>query len=153
MKFSGVFNYVPPTKLVSDYSESEKARFQSAFQQTARDYRISRSVFLVIFVAIVAYFVFSKDPDWYLLVIGLSGIRIVLFCLFRPACPACKKNAAVSVRTYCPECGSEKIASGGFMRSKECLSCGEPLRNGKGGRRYKIRYCTHCGIFLDSKGI
>jgi len=154
MKFSGPFEYVPPAKLVSDYDESEKAEFVKVFRPRARDYRCFKALFVCSFIAlIVALFVFKSDGlfGWFS---GFVGVYLVLyFTLFKPRCPACGKNADTCVRTFCPECGSRKISPGGFMRSIECLSCGEVLRRGKGGRGYRVRYCTHCGVFLDNKGI
>jgi predicted RNA-binding Zn-ribbon protein involved in translation (DUF1610 family) len=154
MNFSGLFSYVPPTKLVSDYDESEKAQFQKAFQPRTRDYRYFRYLFGGLLVVAFAFLVFSKEHDGWYLFFGLFGIYIIFYnLLFKPVCPACKRNVAVSVRIFCPECGSRKISSGGFMRSRECLSCGKILRQGRNGRMYKVRYCTHCGVFLHPKGI
>jgi len=154
MNFSGLFGYVPPTKLVSDYNESEKAQFQKTFQPRARDYRYFKYVFYGLLIGASVFILLSKDRDSWYLFFGLFGIYIVLYSfLFKPECPACKRNVDVRVRTFCPECGSNKISPGGFMRSTECLSCGEILRQGRNGRMYKVRYCTHCGVFLHSKGI
>lgn len=154
MNFSGLFGYVPPTKLVSDYDESEKAQFQKAFQPRARDYRYFTYLFYGLSIGAIGFIFFSKDPHSFYLFFGLVGIYIVFYhLLFKPVYPACKRNVDFSIRTFCPECGSNKIAPGGFMRSTECLSCGAILRQGRGGRRYKVRHCTHCGVFLHSKGI
>jgi ribosomal protein S27E len=150
-----LFKYSPPEKTAANYSEAEKEQFQKSFQPVARDYRILKVSFYVLLVGAVGFMLISKQHwDGYLF-FGFFGIYVLLYYfLFKPVCPACKRNADVTVRTFCPLCGSNKINFGGFMRSTECLSCGEILRQGKGGRRlYKVRYCTHCGIFLDAQGI
>ena len=53
---------------------------------------------------------------------------------------------------YCPECGAKALQRDWF-RMPSCSSCGKEMRRGKGGRRYGIRNCTHCGVPLDKKGI
>jgi|SRR5450756_2209395 len=154
MKFSGPFEYVPPTKTASDYNESEKAEFVKIFRPRARDYRCLKALFFGLCIAFFIATIIFKIDDVFELWFTLMAIYVVLYyTLFKPLCPACNKNTDTRVRTFCPECGSGKISPGGFMRSIECLSCGEVLRQGKGGRRYNVRYCTHCGVFLDSKGI
>jgi hypothetical protein len=153
MKFSGLLSYVPPTKLVSDYNESEKQQFQKAFEPRARDSRLCKYANFGLFTLAVALIFISNKREQNYLFIGIIGVFLTLYFLFRPVCPACKRNMDAPVRGYCPECGSNKILPGSFLRSPECLSCGEVSRQGKNGRRYKVRYCTHCGVFLHSKGI
>ena len=53
---------------------------------------------------------------------------------------------------YCPECGAGGTIEDGFFGQK-CTACGKALRNGRGGRSYKIRYCTRCGAHVDDEGV
>jgi hypothetical protein len=110
MKFSGQFNYVPPTKLVSDYSESEKEQFQKAFKPRARDYQYCKYLSYCLGAVAFAALVFSNSPDKWYLFFGVFVIYIISYNLFKPVCPACKRNVDVSIRTFCPECGSNKIS-------------------------------------------
>lgn len=153
MSFWPQLAYVPPTKLVSDYSESEKLQFRETFRPRAKQYRYFKyCIYSLLIIAFVSLF-FSKNNDQLILFFGLIGIYAILYNVFKPLCPACKRNVDVCVRAFCPECGSSRIDLSGFMRSTECLSCGAILRQGRNGRQYKVRCCTHCGVFLDGKGI
>ena len=153
MRFWPQAAYVPPTKLVSDYNDSEKLHFRETFQPRAKQYRYFKYCFYsLLIIAFVSLF-FSQNNYRLVLFFGLIGIYALLYYVIKPLCPACKRDVDVRVRTFCPECGSSKIDLGGFMRSIECLSCGAILRQGRNGRQYRVRCCTHCGVFLDDKGI
>ena len=147
-----LFKYLPPSKTKADYSEAEKDRFRAAFGLVAKRERICNRIILVLGIAGFLLFVFSKQNDlWWLFcgVILLSGFYAVLF---GPVCPACKKRVDDGVRKFCPECGSSDLTPRSFFLWARCHSCGAELRQRK-GFSYKIRCCTHCGIFLDGKGI
>jgi hypothetical protein len=100
-------------------------------------------------------------PGWIISVALLSISFLILFSAFgilplyqaRLKCPACH-NRLVSRRweNYCPECDSDRLEAGNWYRAWRCNDCGKRLISGKGGRRYKIRACTHCGVLLDEKG-
>ena len=153
MKLRELFNYVPPPKFISDYDASEKAQFQNEFQPKAREYRIYKRIVYGLSVVIFVAVVISRMRDVFYWFFGFVGLHTFLYLLFKPACPACRRNVELRVRRFCPECGSSRILRGGFFRFTECDSCRATLRQRKGGRSYKIRYCTHCGVFLDGKGI
>jgi len=147
-----LLKYSPPEKTAANYSESEKNQFQESFKRRARDYRIFKYVVLGLFLVFAfALIKFSRAEEFYLSLTFVCTY-VFLYLLFRPLCPACSRNVMAEVKIFCPECGSDRISPGGFMRAKECLSCGEVLRQGK-GRSYKVRRCTHCGVFLDAKGL
>ena len=76
-------------------------------------------------------------------------------------CPGCSNligcynQFRASFGAHCPECGSEKLrpdAPDGLIRTVYCEGCGKRLRFGK-GRDFVIRYCTHCGLKLDERGL
>ncbi len=150
-------SYVPPEKTSADYSESEKQMFRAQFKPIARRYRFCSRTFIIVFLALfIPMFLGLLDGTqfgkWFpFLFVALMALAIVFFISIRPACPACKRNMEGEVRTFCPECGG-KVKSGSFFISPECLACGKKLR-GRKGRPYKIEFCTHCGVFLDDKGI
>jgi predicted RNA-binding Zn-ribbon protein involved in translation (DUF1610 family) len=161
-------NYSPPQKTVEDYSDVEKELFKTEFQSTAENYhRGSKFVAVGFFSLIVLFFIF-----WVLGANGIisqkfTGFIVVCFVVLLitfiftililaikhdPICPACDNAVDRVLKTFCPECGNGQILSGGFFKSPHCNSCGKDLRRGK-GRHYTIRFCTHCGISLDDKGI
>jgi hypothetical protein len=53
---------------------------------------------------------------------------------------------------YCPECGSSSLSNGDGWHPRICAACGCALRYAK-GRRFKLRYCSHCGTHLDEQGL
>jgi hypothetical protein len=74
--------------------------------------------------------------------------------LLRFECPACHNRlASRRLGSYCPECGSDQLEAGNWYRAWRCNACGKRLAHDKEGPCYKIRYCTHCGVFLDEKGL
>jgi hypothetical protein len=147
-----LFRYSPPAKMAPDYSEAEKDEFRAAFGPVARRERIFGRVFLVLVIAGFLLFIFSKQNDMWWLFCGVILLAISYAVLFGPVCPACKRRIDDGVRKFCPECGSSDLTPRSFLLWARCHSCGTELRQRK-GRSYKIRCCTHCGVFLDAKGI
>jgi hypothetical protein len=77
-------------------------------------------------------------------------------------CPGCQQDLEVAkLGDYCPDCGAKetiekKEVLTGAINTKhpKCTSCGTKFTAGRSGKRiYRIRFCTHCGVFLDDKGI
>jgi hypothetical protein len=76
------------------------------------------------------------------------------FLLPKIVCPACHKEADQEIDQFCPECGSPGLdGEYGLFSVTRCDSCCKKLLRGKGGRRYKIRFCTFCGAQLDESGV
>ncbi len=143
-------------------AKSEKEIFCEQRSNRLRgDYRFCSRTFIIIFLALFIPMLLSgcwtgyKSANGFrFFSLGMDAICHSLFqSLLRPICPACNRKVEVSVRKFCPECGSSDLTPKSFLLSAKCHSCGVNLRRGKGGRSYKIRCCTHCGVFLDGKGI
>jgi predicted amidophosphoribosyltransferase len=84
----------------------------------------------------------------------LAILFIGAFTLPKLVCPACHHKAEQEPEHYCPECGAADLHRNfGFFSIARCRSCGKKLVRGKGGRRYKIRFCTVCGAHLDDAGV
>jgi hypothetical protein len=151
-------SYAPPEKISADYSESEKEIFCDQFKPIARRYRFCSRTFIIIFLALFIPMFFGlldriQIGKWFpFLFVGMMLFAIAFFILLRPICPACKRKVEGDVRKFCPECGNSDLTPKSFFLWAKCHSCGVNLRRGK-GRSYKIRCCTHCGVFLDGKGI
>jgi hypothetical protein len=146
-----LFKYSPPEKTVADYSDAEKEQFQAAFKPIAKRYRLFSYIILAICIGSFLLLAVSSREDWWWLFCSviLFGIGYSILC--GPVCPACKRKVDDGVKTFCPECGS-KVSPGKLFKAPFCLSCGKRLLGGK-RRSYEICCCTHCGIFLDGKGI
>lgn len=145
--------HVLPTKLVSDYSEAERAGFRKSFEPVATDYRAFNYGSIILAVVLLAGVVLLPSNKWIFWFLGFIGIYLLGYQFFKPLCPACSRNVDAGADRYCPECGSDRISPGGFWTSAKCIACGKILRLGRGRRFYKARYCTHCGVFLDEQGI
>jgi len=80
-------------------------------------------------------------------------IFIGAFALPKLVCPACHNKTEAEPDHFCPECGASDLDRNfGFFSITRCRACGKQLVRGKGGRRYKIRFCTVCGAHLDDAG-
>jgi len=91
-----------------------------------------------------------------LAIIALIGWLIALTAFITsPAlqCTECDEPVARATGGYCPVCGGQSLSKGSWLQPRACSSCGQTLRYGKGGRRFKVCYCTHCGAHLDRNGL
>jgi len=161
-------DYSPPRKMVEEYSESEKKLFREKFRSIAENYRWGCKFCVIGFFSLVVVFsvlavlgtngnISQKATGYFVvclvvLMVVFISTALILAIKHDPICPACDNAVERVLKTFCPECGSRQILLGGFFKSPHCNSCGKDLWRGK-GRHYTIRFCTHCGISLDDKGI
>jgi len=170
-------------RVADEYSIDDLIRFREQFVSIAQKCHQLRSRAVVLFfftlmgmspaLIFLASIILSKDseairqnlPEWIkAIVVGSIPVSIILYLftsvffiklpLSRIKCPACN-NSFISnrLRHFCPECGSNQIKTGSWVRWIKCNACGKWLSIGKGGRHYMIRVCTHCGVFLDEIGV
>jgi len=149
--------YSPPEKTAADYSEAEKEGFRQLFKPAVARGQTFNNTFLILLVVCLPLFFFSRHTAFYPLFIAtfisIIAVMIVGSIVFQLRCPACKKPAEDTIRTFCPECGGKAIP-GGLLYAGECASCGKKLRRTVKGRRlWKIKYCTHCGVLLTDTSI
>lgn len=86
----------------------------------------------------------------------ISGLLIGLLCISiqnaPPPCSGCGKQVDFRYGPYCPRCGG--ILSPGEIASERfCPNCAGALYFERGSRNYLIHNCTHCGVFLDKRGV
>jgi predicted RNA-binding Zn-ribbon protein involved in translation (DUF1610 family) len=151
---------VTPLRFVGDYQPEELERFRDEFQPIARRYRRFNRfcyVSLAILAACVPLFLTFPLLDpwlWGAMIFFWSMLMLLAIQPPAPDCPACRNALDQGVGYYCPECGAKAIQRGDALSATFCASCGKTIgRSRKGGRRYTIRACSHCGVFLDDEGI
>lgn len=150
-----------PQRYAEDYTREESESFQETFRAAASDHRRGQRNMLVMFgVAVLcwlpaAFMQKTTLTSWFSWAFAaIILLTLVLSTLERPLiCPACRNALNEVMGPFCPECGARAVrATDG--KYPECGSCKATLSRGrKGGRRYRIRACTHCGVMLDDQGI
>jgi hypothetical protein len=157
-------NPKPPQRYASDIPPAEQAEFRNAFKrQIQRNRRIVKTwgcIFLANFAVLILAIPIPYPP----LVVwsALSFIVCLLMLVFLTptyVCPACRGSLVFDFGEFCPECGKRTLSRAGWRTDRKCTSCGKTMewrRGGRfsgGGRRYDVRACTHCGLWLDDRGI
>jgi len=119
------------------------------------------SIVALIFVLIL-WLIMARFPDKSsLFVIAWAVFASVLIISTRLTrkliCPACKRSTEGEIIRFCPECGDTHLQQKGddkfFLIAPRCSSCSKELIKMRGRRRYKIRFCTCCGAWLDERGV
>ena len=166
---------LPVAKVADEYSAEEQMRFREQFAPVAQRYRQRnrrRKVCVIgcaIWMGIPAYIYFATvvglhiipasglpaDLSWIWFVVLLPwALASIVFQLSMPRleCPACHNLLDRRLGQYCPECSSSQLEPEHWYRAPRCNACGKRMARAKGGRCYKIRACTHCGVILDEIG-
>src|SRR5204863_8275478 len=81
-------------------------------------------------------------------VICLIGTLTTVAFLPELKCPNCDNRLDQGLGPFCPECGAKALDAPGWFRMPHCSACGRDMRVSK-GRRYRIRACALCGLWLD----
>ncbi|HSH92642.1 MAG TPA: hypothetical protein VK968_00690 [Roseimicrobium sp.] len=166
LKSSGLHSerITSPVSKATDYSAEVLLRFRDSFRPVADAYRrFDRRATIITFILfglfIVGIEALPKTViNW---VCGPLVVALVIWSCWaasrRPLleCPAC--HNLIDSRTlgsFCPECGSDHLDRGNWLLPAKCGACDKRIFRGRrGGRRYTIRACTHCGVQLDQKGV
>ena len=70
-----------------------------------------------------------------------------------PKCTSCQNCIQLPpAGPYCPTCGNDHLQKARWGGAY-CMVCKNHLTHNRGGRTYKIKYCTHCGVHLSDRGI
>lgn len=151
-------------KLAMDATANRDARQQ--FAPTAAAYRRRRWQLGFAFVPLLLVFwslIFfaPKPPGFAVAVFLIIFVGILFSKRITPKliCPVCQLDADCEIVRFCPECDSselqvkEKDDDNYFLVWPTCKACKTELRKRKGGRVYKIRFCTRCGAYLDERGL
>jgi hypothetical protein len=149
----------PPAREVADYSSEERNRFREAFGSIAAGYRRHARIAYSAMGAGAACVLLGMILPKFAFPWLISSIFIVFFVVLGSAmsapslvCPGCSNYIEHSFGPYCPECGKKQLQPGSWSGQRRCIACGKTMGGGK-ARGYTIRFCTHCGVMLEEKGL
>lgn len=157
--------YVPdppatPTRVISDFTEEEKTAFAETFKPSAAGYRRKKRIAGALIcgsfaLLLLTSLVFRETNTLALWVGAIIGVLCALVVTPRfPMCPGCENSLDTSSGPYCPACGSRSQVLERGQRVTPCLPIEHRTRRvGRRKRRYRISYCTHCGLHLDKDGL
>ncbi len=139
---------------------SEQKDLREEFKPTAEEYRrISAILKWPIYIGFAFWALFFVPklkvyafPGFAFCLVG--ALIISLFWLPKLICPGCGGNMDQQYQklgTFCPECGEATVKKGWLL--PKCTACGKSLARGRGGRNFKIHYCTWCGARVDNEGV
>jgi predicted RNA-binding Zn-ribbon protein involved in translation (DUF1610 family) len=146
---------VEPIRYVNDYTPEERGRLHEAFQQVAAKYRRHIGTALAAAVGFAGCCILGaalREPaiGWLAMVCWL--VALCASVTSPPlVCPGCD-NRIETINRYCPDCGGARVVRHSIFKAPECTACGKMLRTHR-YRTYRMRFCTHCGILLDEKGL
>jgi hypothetical protein len=145
----------------------ETRDFREKFAATARRVH-NRSYFQLIFggvgALVFAPVLFWHPPQIYFLVVVfplcLFGAIMGIWSFIWSAelkCPSCQERLD-ELESFCPFCGTKGLYRANIIPQTQptmrCDRCEKDYYPFKGvNRKYLIRYCTHCDVFLDNDGV
>ena len=128
------------------------------FRPAGSRYRRRLGAFVLCAAAgILLSFVSLVVPELLLEWISVPGVALIALSLLLffmlPAlqCPACGKATDSGFDRFCPMCGKAALRVSRLWGTR-CDGCGRSMGSYK-YRNYRVRYCTHCGVMLDARGV
>lgn len=154
----GISENTHSRRSANDYSAEELRYFQQQFMPKAQRYRKwwrgFRMGMLLLFPVVFISGLILPHPEYGFILIGIGLTALLVAVFFYPPlhCPACQSHLEVEFGQYCPQCCTTGLIPADQRDFPCCKNCGD-LRRGKGGRNYKIRFCSRCGIPVDQRGV
>ena len=148
-----------PARLASEMPMAERAELRSAFDRDVHRHRRIPVILLCFLAAGIGCMALSRSSGGVMRT-GLTVTAIVCGVAFgvllllspRLTCPACRRGLETGLGTFCPECGKRALKPAGWFKSARCEACDRTMWYGK-NRGYRIRACSHCGLWLSDKGV
>jgi Protein of unknown function (DUF3592) len=131
------------------------------FEPLAVDYRARQRKFWIGMACFATCVVLGMLSKTSVPAFGLFGCAAIVSFVYLvrvaprlPACPACQGGLDAHNGTYCPECGARALGAAGWFGARRCSACSKTMSwSRRGGRRYRIHACTHCGLVMDMRGL
>jgi hypothetical protein len=152
-------------RMGADVDESRDFRAQFAYTSRRLHNRAYfRLIFGVVGVVLIAPAWFWHPPRIYILAVVmplcLFGAGLTLWTFVwssKVKCPSCQKRLEV-LKRYCPSCGTDGLHKvNAIPQTRPTLRCDQCQKDYYPftgvNRKYLIRYCTHCDVFLDNDGV
>lgn len=141
----------------------ERAALRKEFEPAAqRHRRRQRTLLVVMLLAAVLFFVAALSWPGILAKLALAGMvvsRIVMLSQVASLeaaeilCPSCRNDVDDNRGPFCPFCGGRTVAPRRWPLAPRCTACRTSLRRTEDGFQRRVRACTHCGLWLDDKGL
>jgi len=140
-----------PPDFADRFTVPGRRRFNAAFASRARRYRLSNRIVIALLIGFgLGLFVAVKLPVlektrlWIAVAFALflSLAIVIHLSNLRLRCPSCRKKITPATGPYCPQCGADSSCQ-----------CRIEEASGDDARSYRVRGCTHCGVFLDEQGL
>jgi hypothetical protein len=160
--------YVPeapptPERIASDYTDEERAAFAKMFKPFLERYRKRENIAHTFFWAfgaccLLVIIIGGNKPNTSAAIWGFCAMICwalgAFFAPPLPKCPACRNHTSEPLGEFCPECGSRSLFANQERSAAKCRPITHRTRpSTRRGRKYYIRYCTHCGLHLDEDGL
>lgn len=151
IRFSVSTNYEGPAD-PNSMDDVERAFLPQAVRHRKRQ----QATIVLMFGGIVFAGLAVALPEAYSTWLGVPGVALIaaalvnVFAMPGLECPRCRHDLE-RVERYCPCCDAMAVELNAW-RGNRCGSCGKRLGPSK-SRRFPIRFCSHCGVLVDRKGV
>ena len=149
-----------PPAFVDRFTGPGRQSFEAVFAARAQRYRLTTRIVVLLLVGFGVGMLAAVKlpvPEASRARMALLSAALLLLAVFvhflnrRLRCPRCRKALTPAKGRYCPQCGAEEYQAG----LGRCEDCGGRIEEetGEDARSYRVRGCTHCGVFLDERGL
>jgi uncharacterized paraquat-inducible protein A len=127
------------------------------FQRNAKSYRKigtrENSALLSLVITAGLAFLVPSIQFYAMIAASISLLFVGYFQVCRPkvTCWNCGKDIDGITEDFCPGCGFQWLKAHSEDNVPECNRCNTAMLRPRGSRRYKVSYCTRCGMHLTDE--
>ena len=151
----GPSNKTPP---LNDEHDAETTVAEQTFKPSVDLYQQKLVKFILsVMAGILCVGISLLLPEFLMKWVAIPGIGfivlslLIFFTLPTLKCPACSGETDNGFDTFCPACGSNHLRVSRLLGT-HCDACNRTMGSYKYSN-YPIRYCTHCGVLVNRKGV